>query len=89
MQSDHQKESLKIFMIKDNLKEKNMLVLQRRKGQSILIGENIEIKILRHSEGNTHIGIKAPAEIKIFREELQTYKRAVKDEGHLTQTYPA
>lgn len=47
-----------------------MLVVSRKIGESILIGDNIEINILDISEGIIKIGIEAPKKIKILRKEL-------------------
>jgi carbon storage regulator len=47
-----------------------MLVLTRKKGESILIGDNIEISILEVIGDSVKIGIKAPEEIGILRKEL-------------------
>jgi carbon storage regulator CsrA len=69
--------------------EKNMLILQRRPGQSIQIGENIQITILRNSNGSTHVGIKAPTNIKILREELQPHNLELGYERNFTKTYSA
>ncbi len=47
-----------------------MLVLSRKVGESILIGNNIEIKILRIDGGEVKIGISAPKSLKVYRKEL-------------------
>lgn len=47
-----------------------MLVLTRKKDQSILIGDNIEIVIVDVGDDKVKIGIKAPKTTKIFRKEL-------------------
>ena len=47
-----------------------MLVLSRKREESILIGDNIEIFIVDVGEDRVRIGIKAPKEMKIFRKEL-------------------
>lgn len=47
-----------------------MLVVSRKIGESILIGDNIEINLLDISEGIVKIGIEAPRKIKILRKEL-------------------
>ena len=47
-----------------------MLVLTRKKGQSINIGDNIRI-VLKEVTGDTvRIGIEAPAEIAVYRSEI-------------------
>lgn len=47
-----------------------MLVLSRKKGESIVIGNNIEITILSVEGENVRIGVSAPKEIDIFRKEV-------------------
>jgi len=47
-----------------------MLVLNRMEGQSIIIDGNIKISILEIKGGRAKIGIDAPGNIKIVREEL-------------------
>ncbi|RKN78938.1 carbon storage regulator CsrA [Paenibacillus ginsengarvi] len=47
-----------------------MLVLTRKKGESIFIGDAVEVVVLG-SEGDTvKIGIKAPKNISIYRSEI-------------------
>lgn len=49
-----------------------MLVLSRKKGESIMIADSIEIIVLE-SEGDTvKLGIKAPREVEIHRKEIFT-----------------
>lgn len=47
-----------------------MLILSRKKDESIIIDGNIEIKILEIEEGKVRLGIQAPKDVDIFREEL-------------------
>jgi carbon storage regulator len=47
-----------------------MLVLTRKVGEEILIGENIRIKVIEASGTKVKLGIDAPADIRIFREEI-------------------
>lgn len=47
-----------------------MLVLTRKKNQSIVIGNNIEIKILKMGKNAVEIGISAPKSFSIFRKEV-------------------
>lgn len=48
-----------------------MLVLKRNEGESILIGDGIEITVLECSNGIVKIGIEAPKDVKIIRKELK------------------
>lgn len=47
-----------------------MLVLSRKKDETLMIGENIEITIIDIEDGKVKIGIKAPKEVKINRKEI-------------------
>lgn len=47
-----------------------MLILNRKIGESIIINENIEIKILEDIDGRIKIGIEAPKNITILRKEV-------------------
>ena len=48
-----------------------MLVLARKVGEKILIGENISVTVVRIAPGVVRIGIEAPNEMPIVREEIQ------------------
>jgi carbon storage regulator len=48
-----------------------MLVLRRRAGESILIGDDIEIEVLELNPQGAKIGIKAPRELVVLRKELK------------------
>jgi carbon storage regulator len=48
-----------------------MLVLARKVGEKILIGENISVTVVRIAPGVVRIGIEAPGEMPIVREEIQ------------------
>ncbi|WP_338553382.1 carbon storage regulator CsrA [Paenibacillus sp. KS-LC4] len=47
-----------------------MLVLSRKKGESILIGEHIELTVLEVVGDTVKLGIKAPKEVGLLRKEL-------------------
>ena len=47
-----------------------MLILTRKKDESIIINGNIEIQIISIDEGKVKIGINAPKEIEIYRSEV-------------------
>jgi len=47
-----------------------MLILRRKEGETLLIGENIKIMVLDTSDGGVRLAIDAPKEIPILRGEL-------------------
>lgn len=47
-----------------------MLILSRKEEESIIINGNIEVKVLEIGEGKVRLGIKAPKDVDIFREEI-------------------
>ena len=47
-----------------------MLVLSRKVGQKILIGDKISITVVRVGQGGVRIGVEAPEEMEVVREEL-------------------
>lgn len=47
-----------------------MLVLTRKKGEAIQIGDQIEVKILSIDGDQIKIGINAPQTVEIFRKEI-------------------
>jgi carbon storage regulator len=47
-----------------------MLVLTRKVGEEILIGDKIRIKVIEVSGTKAKLGIDAPADVRIFREEI-------------------
>ncbi len=47
-----------------------MLVLSRKVGERIRIGAGITITVVRVSGGGVRLGIEAPAELPVVREEL-------------------
>ena len=49
-----------------------MLVLSRKVGERILVGDAISVVVVRIAPGVVRIGIEAPAEMPIVREELKT-----------------
>ena len=47
-----------------------MLVLTRKLGEGIIIGEDVRIKIIEMKGGSVRIGIEAPRDRKIYRQEV-------------------
>ena len=53
-----------------------MLIVRRRRGEAILIGDNVELEILDISPTQVKIGIKAPKEVAVFRKEIRLTREA-------------
>jgi carbon storage regulator len=59
-----------------------MLVLTRKTGQKLIVNDNIEIVILETRGEAVKIGINAPKEVTIYREEIyEEIKKANKQAG--------
>ncbi|HBT39698.1 MAG: Carbon storage regulator-like protein [Thermotoga sp. 50_1627] len=54
-----------------------MLVLTRKVGESFIIGDEIEVVVLKIEGSEVKIGISAPRHVKIYRTEI--YKRIVEE----------
>ncbi len=50
-----------------------MLVLNRKVGERIFVGQDIEIVVTRISPTRVSLGIRAPQNMKILREELEPF----------------
>ena len=56
-----------------------MLILTRKSGEIITIGENIQIRVLSVKGGQVRIGIDAPREVSVNREEVHARVQAESD----------
>jgi len=57
-----------------------MLVLTRKKGQSIIVGDGIEISVVDVNGDSVRIGVRAPREVSIYRREIY---EAIREENIL------
>lgn len=48
-----------------------MLVLSRKKNETICIGDNIEVTVVEIGPGKVRLGIKAPKDVRVDREEIR------------------
>ncbi|MBS4840288.1 MULTISPECIES: carbon storage regulator CsrA [Clostridium] len=58
-----------------------MLIITRKKGQSIMIGDDIEITVSKFEDGSVKLGIDAPKEMTILRKELYEAVRKENEEA--------
>jgi carbon storage regulator len=68
-----------------------MLVLTRRVGESILIGDDIVVTVLELNRDQVRIGIRAPRSVSVHREEvyqeiLMSNRAAAADDADLVAT---
>ena len=47
-----------------------MLVLTRKQGEAVVIGANVRLTVVAISGGSVRLGLSAPADVPILREEL-------------------
>ena len=67
-----------------------MLVLSRKVGQRILIGDSVTVTIVRIAGGGVRLGIEAPPEMSVIRQELKDELEMVERETTGTdQAQPA
>ena len=59
-----------------------MLVLTRKLEQGIRIGDSVRITVLRIERGQVRIGIEAPREVSVVRDELTAHDSAEEWEAH-------
>lgn len=56
-----------------------MLILQRRPGESLTIGEDITVSVVSIERGRVRLAISAPADVSILRSELLDAKQVNQD----------
>ncbi len=61
-----------------------MLVLTRKVGESIAIGDKINIRVVEVKGNSVRIGIEAPADFRIYREEIYL---KVQEQNRLAATW--
>ena len=64
-----------------------MLVLSRKLGEKIVIGDNIVVTVVKIDRNQIRLGIEAPQEVPVYREEISPSRAAkpVADEAALTR----
>jgi carbon storage regulator len=66
-----------------------MLVLTRKVGEEIVIGDDIRITVLASRGDKVRIGISAPKEVVVDRQEIHEKRmKSVSEEAALTPTLP-
>ena len=65
-----------------------MLVFTRHTGQRIHVGGNVVITVLCSNQGKVRLGIEAPPEVAVDREEIFERKQNERGEGALLPRQP-
>lgn len=61
-----------------------MLILTRKAGETVLIGDDISITVLNIRGNQVKIGIEAPKDVTVHREEIyERIKLAAEDNNHV------
>ena len=60
-------------------KEQTMLILTRRVGETVMIGDNVTVTILGVKGNQVRVGVNAPKEVAVHREEI--YERIKREEA--------
>ena len=63
-----------------------MLIITRRPGEKIMIGDDVVVEVIEVSGSNVRIGIAAPKSVPVYREEIWT---AVKEENAAAAATPS
>lgn len=59
-----------------------MLILQRKAGESLVIGEDIYVEVLAVENGRVRLAIKAPPQVTILRSELRVAMDTNREAAH-------
>jgi len=57
-----------------------MLILTRKRGETVLIGDDVTVTVLGVKGQQVRIGIDAPKDVEIHREEVVTRRNAKEDD---------
>lgn len=65
-----------------------MLVIRRRAGESLLIGDGVEIHVLEVGPSSVKLGIQAPREVPVLRREIYVTAMQNRSAAGLPGGYP-
>ncbi len=61
-----------------------MLILTRKRNESIIIDDNIEVVVIEADDGRVKLGVNAPKSVKVHRKEV--YESIVSENKEAAQT---
>lgn len=76
------------------MEDRPVLVLSRKVGEKVVIGDNITITVQRVAGGRVSLAIEAPRDVRILRGELDVFENpqspaiAGLGPGHADRSYP-
>jgi carbon storage regulator len=65
--------------VTDNLRERSMLILTRRVNETLMVGDQITVTVLGVNGNQVRIGINAPKDVAVHREEI--FERVQKEKA--------
>ena|SRR5437763_1505031 len=65
-----------------------MLILTRKRSESVKIGDNIVIKVIQTGRGMVKLGIEAPSNVRVLRAELCEFAPVGNPHGPAAQSIP-
>ena len=66
-----------------------MLILTRRINESLIIGDNVTMTILGVKGNQVRIGVDAPRDVTVHRQELAQKQESAVDDGSSESSYDA
>ncbi|MGQ8366425.1 carbon storage regulator CsrA [Glaciecola sp. 1036] len=61
-----------------------MLILTRRVGETLMVGDNVTVTVLGVKGNQVRIGVNAPKDVSVHREEIYMRIQAEKGNGNVT-----
>jgi carbon storage regulator len=71
-----------VLLISINLGRVNMLILTRRIGETLMVGDDVTVTVLGVKGNQVRLGVNAPKEIAVHREEIYQRIQREKEKGH-------